>query len=106
MCRKTALWQKAAFHRNSGNSHRPACRRAGYTQNEIEYTCIKLSEAGYLEIKILNRMGQITPTIVILDITYNGHEFLNKIKNVDIWAETKTPVCRQAGKQKPWAVSL
>ena len=63
-----------------------------YTTDDITYSCLKLSEAGFLDIATATPLlNQYSPTITtIYDITYQGHIFLEKVRNDNIWEETKS----------------
>ena len=53
-----------------------------YTPEEITYTAEKLIEAGYLN-------GGPIPDILISSLTFNGHEFLDNIRDDKVWKKTK-----------------
>lgn len=68
-----------------------------YEPDQIAYTCLKLSEAGFIDIVIKNVSVNSLPKVVkIRDITYAGHEFLNTIRNNNIWDKVKT-TAKKAG---------
>lgn len=56
-----------------------------YSFDEIYYHSQKLQEAGF--IKFQPYMG---PSFSIEAITYNGHEFLDNIRDDGVWKETKS----------------
>lgn len=59
-----------------------------YSQDEIDYTIIKLEEAGFVDAVIANyNNGKIV--LVIDDITYAGHQFLANIQETKIWEKVK-----------------
>ena len=48
-----------------------------YSSDQIEYTCLKLSEAGYLDITTVQMTQKTTPGIYsVNELTFQGHEFL------------------------------
>ncbi len=57
-----------------------------HTDTEVIYHLVMLVEAGFLvgNIKLVN-VGQI----VISKLTWNGHEFLDDIRDPEIWRKTK-----------------
>ncbi|MEC2554832.1 DUF2513 domain-containing protein [Bacillus tropicus] len=58
-----------------------------YLESEILYTIQKLVEAGYIQATVKS-----TPEIqhaVISSITWNGHQFLDNIRETSIWEATK-----------------
>ena len=61
-----------------------------YFENDISYTCLKLDEAGYLDIVTISTLDSTMPIIVaIKDLTYPGHEFLNNIRETKTWDKVK-----------------
>ena len=67
-----------------------------YSLEDIAYTCEKLNEAKYLEVK-----QYITGATFILKITYDGHVFLDTIRDNDIWKETKSKISKLASVSLP-----
>ena len=67
-----------------------------YSIEDITYTCEKLDEAGYLETK-----RYITGDAIILKMTYNGHQFLDTIRDDGIWKETKSKISKLASVSLP-----
>lgn len=62
-----------------------------YSEDEISYTCFKLSEANYIDITVGKSINAPGPVIrSINDITYKGHEFLNNIHSDTVWNDVKT----------------
>ena len=61
-----------------------------YSEDEISYTCLKLSEANYIDITIIKSIHAPSSVIRnINDITYYGHEFLNNIHSDTVWNDVK-----------------
>ena len=61
-----------------------------YSREDIHYCCLKLSEAGLLEIISRSTLRQSMPSIkTIKDLTFEGHEFLEDIKSDNTWNKTK-----------------
>jgi len=61
-----------------------------YGIDDLEYTCLKLFEAGMLDIITGHVMGrQMLSVGRILDITYTGHQFLENVRNEKVWNKTK-----------------
>lgn len=59
-----------------------------YSSDELSYTCLKLYEAGFLKIVIKNT-GTSVHVVRIIDITYEGHQFLENIRNQSMWDKIK-----------------
>lgn len=60
-----------------------------YKTEDIIYTVVKLKEAGFLDVKVIKALGNILVDLRIYDITFNGHEFLNDIRDDDNWKKVK-----------------
>lgn len=61
-----------------------------YTRDEIEYACLKLDEAGLLNVVAINAIGQKAPSIArVNELTFVGHEFLEDIRSDTTWNKTK-----------------
>ena len=61
-----------------------------YTEEEVRYTVEKLYEAGYIHLTgvKINNQGYISIGYVD-DITWDGFEFLNRVREPKIWEATK-----------------
>lgn len=60
-----------------------------YKTEDIIYTVVKLKEAGFLDVKVTRASGNILVDVRVYDITFNGHEFLNDIRDDDNWKKVK-----------------
>lgn len=60
-----------------------------YSNDDFLYTCLKLKEAGFINCKTTNFVGNPIPRLSISSITWNGHKFLDNIRDDTIWAKTK-----------------
>lgn len=61
-----------------------------FSSDEIEYCCLKLNEANFLNLITVPIRGQLTHGIKsINDLTFYGHEFLSDIRNDSTWNKTK-----------------
>ena len=64
--------------------------KINYDNDELWYTCIKLSEAGFLEVNTTRQIRSPLPIIsIIRGLTYQGHEFLNEIRDDTNWGKIK-----------------
>lgn len=59
--------------------------KSDFSYKDICYTCEKLAEAGYINID-KDLLGNIS----VLSITYNGHQFLDNIRDNKVWSTTKS----------------
>jgi len=55
----------------------------------ISYHSELLIEAGLINGEMIKTMGRETPEFLITRLTWNGHEFLDTIKNDTVWTKTK-----------------
>lgn len=60
-----------------------------YKTEDIIYTVVKLKEAGFLDVKVTKAFGNILVDVRVYDITFNGHEFLNDIRDDKNWKKVK-----------------
>ena len=58
--------------------------------NNVEYTIAKLNEAKYINADIHMLNNGHYDYYGIYDITFDGHEFLSKIRDENIWKKLKT----------------
>lgn len=61
-----------------------------YTKEELLYTADKLIEANYLDCIRANMFDTNLPNIKVKSITYEGHKFLDNIRDNKVWANTKS----------------
>ena len=57
-----------------------------YSSDDIKYTILKLNEAGYITCSKSDLVGNI----YIKSITYQGHLFLDNIRDNNVWKKTKS----------------
>ncbi|MBX0320315.1 DUF2513 domain-containing protein [Shouchella clausii] len=62
-----------------------------YSADDFIYTINKLSEAGYLNSSFL------TNGIHIHSLSYDGHEFLDSIRDDSVWNKVKSKTTKVAG---------
>lgn len=58
-----------------------------YSQEDLIYTADKLTEANY--INCIRCKGYEIPIIVAKSITYDGHKFIDNIRDNKVWAKTR-----------------
>lgn len=61
----------------------------GYSSEDVLYAADKLLEANYLDGLKKNFMGSEMPQIAIRSLTWDGHLFLDNIRDKTIWDKTK-----------------
>ena len=61
-----------------------------YSENELNYHCLQLIQAGFLNAKPVNVINSTTPQVGrIRDLTFSGHQFLADIRSDTTWNKTK-----------------
>lgn len=61
-----------------------------YSEEEVWYTCLKLEEGGYLKLTTVQFPRHLLPDIKSIDdLTYQGHEFIAKIRDTQQWTAVK-----------------
>lgn len=64
-----------------------------YPSPDVLYAAKKLEEAGYIEISSLNGDGELS-SMLVESLTWEGHQFLDNIRDNEIWASTKKTVSK------------
>ena len=63
---------------------------ATYSLNEVCYTCLKLEEGGFLRLTTIQAPIHPFPMVKSIDdLTYQGHEFIAKIRDAQQWTAVK-----------------
>lgn len=85
--------EEYAFYRKSVSSDDMIKTKdfANYTKDEIVYTLDKLIEAGYIKGVIKKSDMDFNPKLIaiISSITWQGHEYLDNIRDDIVWNKTK-----------------
>lgn len=58
--------------------------------DDVEYCLAKLKETGYINADIRQYQSGQYDYYGIYDMTFSGHQFLEKIRDNKVWAKTKT----------------
>ncbi len=66
----------------------------GYDPEVTDYHVKKLKEAGYLRAEFM--LG-IPPHAVVTELTWEGHQFLDAIRNATVWQRIKKKVASEGG---------
>lgn len=64
-------------------------RLPDYTEDELQYHCVKLHEGGYLDAITARTLRSPVQIARINDLTYNGHQFLADIRSDNNWNKVK-----------------
>lgn len=68
-----------------------------YKQNDISYNVVLLGEVGFLEVQNLTHMGPDGYKFSPKRLTYKGHEYLDNIRDPEIWRKTKEGASKIGG---------
>lgn len=61
-----------------------------YSNDDLVYTSLKLLEADFINAKTYNSVQSYGPVVIeITSITYNGHLFLDNIRDNNVWNKAK-----------------
>ena len=64
----------------------------GYSEEEIGYHCLLLSEAELILAADSTSISSMTPTAVPIRITWSGYEFLENARDEKIWSRAKQSI--------------
>lgn len=68
-----------------------------YSSEQILYTLIKLYEGGYINAQLVRSSDGQLITFRVYDMTFQGHEFLEKIRSDTVWDQKLKPVFTTIG---------
>ena len=74
-----------------------------YSEDEINYSIIKLKEAGFID-AIIKEYNSGIAILRLDDITYIGHQFLANVRSDNIWNDVKQ-VSKKVGSNSISAIS-
>lgn len=61
-----------------------------YSTNDLIYTAQKLLEADYINAEVMHFIGSNIPNVRIRSITYQGHQFLDNVRDNNVYTKTKS----------------
>ena len=61
----------------------------GYSEEEIGYHVYLMNQAGLVRAHDMTARGEKSPNALLLELTWNGHEFLSAAKDDTIWMKAK-----------------
>ena len=70
---------------------------ANHGRENVEYTLVKLSEANYVNVQYCRMTNGSFLFDSIFDITFQGHEFLEKIRSDTVWNDKVKPALSSIG---------
>lgn len=74
---------------------------SNYSSDDLIYTSQKLIEADFIECTISKVINSRYPIIKVKSITYNGHQFLDSIRDNSIWKDAKNKASKLASVSLP-----
>ncbi len=83
-------------YRDSLNTNDLSQKLDKYSLEDIKYTCKKLGEAGFISIR-----PYIDGSIDVEEISYNGHQLLDTIRDNKIWKQVKAEASKLSGLSLP-----
>lgn len=64
-----------------------------HSRDEIHYTCVKLYEGKFINAELKPYPGKAIPMITeIKSLTYEGHKFIDTVRDNTIWKKTKNTI--------------
>lgn len=76
------------FDEKPGPEHIEIPPISGYDDSTIKYHLVLLHDAGYLRCEpVKSSTSDRTIYVLPFDLTWNGHEFLEKVRDQHIWDE-------------------
>ena len=86
---------------------RPKLEIQGYTQEEIQYHTFLLGEAGLAKVVNETNFGSKSPEAMFINLTWQGHEFLDSARENQIWNQAKDAIGKIGGASIPiWTALL
>ena len=67
-----------------------------FAEEDINYSIIKLKEAGFIDAVIVESDDGFIFRFLVNDITWDGHQFLNNVREASVWEKAKEK-CRKIG---------
>lgn len=90
LVREILIWMDNQEHGRVNNN--PIIE--GYSKEEIGYHVYIMSEAGLVKAHDMTSHGDKSPNAELLQLTWDGHEFLSAAKDDTIWAKAKNTVLK------------
>jgi len=66
----------------------------GYTKEQVGYHVYLMGQAGLAEVLTSRRDLDTSPSAVLKNLTWQGHEFLGASRNPGIWGQAKAIIAR------------
>lgn len=69
----------------------------GYTRDQVGYHIYLMEQAGLVEASETSAMGSASPTAILNNLTWKGHDFLDAAKNNNVWTKAKQKAASVGG---------
>ena len=66
----------------------------GYTDEQVAYHVYLMAQAGLVNATDVASMDSESPCALLLNLTWDGHEFLDATKDESIWSKAKETVLK------------
>jgi hypothetical protein len=76
----------------SKDGFKPPIMLKDYSEEEIGYHCLLLSEADLILAADSTSISSMTPTAIPIRITWSGYEFLDNARDERIWSRAKQSI--------------
>jgi len=87
LLRALLLWAEANLPSDSGSLEFPALEER--PEREVAYACLMAKEAGFIEAIDVQRFGDTFEQWMPRRLTFQGHQYLETIRDDKIWAKAK-----------------
>ena len=96
-CIRDVLLELETFHMGAYKADEFQNSISSHDREQVLYTLIKLFEGGYINAQYeRSPTGQLI-TFRVYDMTFQGHEFLEKIRSDTVWNQKLKPVFTTIG---------
>jgi hypothetical protein len=69
---------------------------SGYSEDQVGHHVYLMWQASLVQAADASSSDSDSPTAILISITWSGHDFLDSIRDPEIWKQTKD-IARQAG---------
>ena len=82
----------------SAKSYEDRLQKEGYTENQIDYHAYLIIQGGLAEgERFYTHDGCRYPRATIANLTWQGHEFTDAVKNESVWNKTREYIMEKGG---------
>lgn len=87
------------FEEKQSRGHIKAPRIEGYDEGIVQYHLVLMHEAGLLRCEAVRSSTTSDRIISVIpfELTWDGHEFLDKIRNENVWRKVRDTITSKSG---------